>query len=266
MRLDVDPVPDETDQFRVRYPAFRTDIRHMVDVFEDLAIGYGYVDIEPMLVPTMTVGQAREEEIVSQVVRTTLLGLGYSEVMSLPLDTEEDHFKRLRTKIPEHYPRIDNPKLVALKVVRTHLVTGLLQALYENRKRPMPLHLFEIDNIVLLDSTAETGVREERRVAFVEMGPEAGYAAVRGVLDAILSELELTGSYAPSNDPIFIKGRSASITTVGEIHGRIGELHPEVITGHPEDISVKDPVRRIDAPPILEYPVALGELILCRVL
>ena len=258
MRLDVEPVGDEKERFRVRFPAFRTDIRHKVDLFEDLAIGYGYVNIQPRLVPTMTVGQARKEELLSQSVRTTLLGLGYTEVMSLPLTTEEEHFLRLRHDVPAHYPRVANPKLVALKVVRTHLLTGLLQALYENRKRSMPLRLFEIDTIVILDPEAETGIREERRVGFVEMGPEAGYAAVRSVLDAILREMEQEGTYNLNDDPMFIPGRSASVVTNVDSQGYLGELHPEVITA--------EAIKRFGFAQELDYPVAVGELTISRIL
>jgi phenylalanyl-tRNA synthetase beta chain len=258
MRLDVEPSGGEAQRFKVRYPAFRTDIRHKVDLLEDLAIGYGYVNIKPYLVPTMTVGQARQEEILSHDVRSTLLGLGYTEVMSLPLTTEEEHFLRFRRGVPDHYPRVANPKLVALKVVRSHLMTGLLQALYENRKRQMPLRLFEIDNVVLLDPEAETGTREERRIGFVEMGPEAGYATARSVLDAVLREMGREGTYSLSDDPMFIAGRGASVVTRDGFQGYIGELHPEVITA--------EAIRKLGFAQELDYPVAIGELTILRVL
>lgn len=257
MRLDVEPLGNEGENFRVRYPAFRTDIRHKVDILEDLAIGYGYLNIEPHLVPTMTVGQARKEELLSQTVRNTLLGLGFTEVMSLPLVTEEEHFLRFRKQVSD-YPRVANPKLVALKVVRTHLMTGLLQALYENRKRPMPLRLFELDNVVILDPTAETGTSEERRVGFVELGPEAGYATVRSVLDAVLRELGQEGAYSINDDPTFIPGRGASIVTGDGFQGYLGELHPEVITA--------EAIRTLGFAQELDYPVAIGELTIWRVL
>jgi phenylalanyl-tRNA synthetase beta chain len=242
----------------VRYPAFRTDIRHEVDLLEDLAIGYGYVNIEPSLVPTMTVGEPRKEELLSQNVRSTLLGLGYTEVMSLPLTTEEEHFLRFRKDVPDHYTRVANPKLVSLKVVRSHLMAGLLQTLYENRKRPMPLRLFEIDNVAILEPSAETGIREERRVGFVEMGPDAGYAGVRSVLDAILREIGLEGKYSASDDPMFISGRGASVLASDECQGSIGELHPEVITA--------ERVQKLGFAQALDYPIAIGELTICRVL
>lgn len=258
MRLDVEPITGEGKRFQVSYPAFRTDIRHKVDLFEDLAIGYGYVNIQPYLVPTMTVGQARKEELLSRDVRGTLLGLGFTEVMSLPLTTEEEHFLRFLKEVPDSYPRVANPKLVALKVVRTHLMTGLLQALFENRKRPMPLRLFEIDNVVVREPGAETGVREERRVGFVEMGPEAGYASVRSVLDAVLREMGREGTYSINTDPMFIPGRGAAVITVDGFEGYLGEFHPAVITAQA--------IRTLGFAQELDYPVAIGELTIWRVL
>ena len=61
-----------------------------------MAIGYGYGNIEPRLVRSMTVGTPRPEEMLSDRVRQILIGLGYSEIMSLPLTTEEHQFERLR--------------------------------------------------------------------------------------------------------------------------------------------------------------------------
>lgn len=228
MRLDVEPLDEERTRFRVRYPAFRSDIRHMVDVFEDLAIGYGYHNIEAALVPTMTVGGPRPEESLSEQVRSLMIGLGFAEIMSLPMTTEEDHFTRFRMDVPAHYPRVANPKLKALTVVRSHLMTGVMQALHENRRRPLPLRLFELDNVARLDGDAPTGAAEERRLCFVEVGKEAGYATARANLDALLRELGVEASYTPLDHPSFTTGRAAQFTT-GSMSGRLGELHPEVV-------------------------------------
>ena len=246
MRFDVEPLGDGRSM--VRYPAFRTDIRHMVDLFEDLAIGYGYRNFEPKLVSTMTVGQARTEEDVSAIARQTLLGLGFSEVMSLPLCTEEDHFTKFRLEVPASYPRVANPKLRDLKVVRTHLLTGILQLLRENRRRPLPLRLFELDNVVLPDDSGQTRTREERRVAFAVMAGDAGYAAARSTMDSLLREYGVTGTYLAKDRPSFLSGRCAVLETDKGMNGRLGELHPEVITAFG-----------------LDHPVVIGEVALCSI-
>jgi phenylalanyl-tRNA synthetase beta chain len=247
MRLGVEPVDEARTRFAVRYPAFRSDIRHMVDVFEDVAVGFGYQNIEAALVPTMTVGGPRPEEALSERVRGLMVGLGFTEVMSLPMTTEEDHFTRFRMDVPARYPRVMNPKLKALTVVRSHLMTGVMQALHENRRRPMPLRLFELDNVVHLDDSSPTGAREERRLCFVEAGRDAGYASARAALDSILRELGATAAYAPLDHPSFTPGRAATFEA-GEMSGRLGELHPEVVTGFG-----------------LDHPVALVEVTLMAI-
>lgn len=230
MRLDVKPLDAARTRFTVTYPAFRGDIRHPVDLLEDLAIGFGYENIEPALVPTMTVGKPRPEEELSGAARMVMFGLGFTEIMSLPMTTEADHFTKLRLAVPERYVRVANPKLKALTVVRSHLMGGVMNALHLNRRRPMPVRLFELDNCVRLsdDATAQFGVAEERRLCFAEIGPEAGFAAVRSVLDALCFELGQAASYAPTSHPTFVEGRVAEFSA-GPLQGVIGEVHPEAL-------------------------------------
>jgi phenylalanyl-tRNA synthetase beta chain len=220
----------------------------MVDLFEDVAIGYGYANIEPRLVRSMTVGTPRPEEVTSDRVRQVLIGLGFSEIMSLPLTTEDQQYGRLRWETPSRFPQVANPKLKAYNVVRTHLVSGLFEALRENRRRPMPQRMFEIDNVVGLNDSAITGASEERRMAFVEAGRESGYAAARSVMDALLRELGWTGEYMAINDPTFVEGRVAAFKLDGKPIAVLGEVHPEVLSNFG-----------------LTFPVALAELTLERV-
>lgn len=248
MRLDAAPVDAGGELLKVRFPALRTDFKHMVDVFEDLAIGYGYKNIVPSPVGQMTSGQPRPEEQRGDLVRSILIGLGYSEIMSLPMTTEELHYENFRMAAPEHYTRIGNPKLKAMTVVRSHLMTGLMEHLRENRRAPLPLRFFELDNVVSLDPAAGTGSREARNVAFVEMGKEASYASLRAMVDALLFELGLEGTFAPIEHAAFIPGRVARLTTNGDLQGILGELHPETITNFG-----------------LDHPVAIAELTVYRI-
>lgn len=248
MRFDITPAKNGEGRFTVSYPPYRTDIRHMVDLLEDVAIGYGYANIEPRLVRSMTVGAPRPEETLSDRVRQILIGLGYSEIMSLPLTTEEFQFERLRMPTPDRYPEVANPKLKAYNVVRTHLMGGLFEALRENRRRPMPQRLFEIDNVVELDDTAETGAAENRRVAFVETGRDSGYATARSVVDSLLRELGWKAEYVPVEHPTFVEGRAAEFNVNGAPLGILGEVHPEALANFG-----------------LAHPVALAEIDLQRV-
>ena len=188
----------------------------------------------------MTVGAPRPEEIVSDRVRQILIGLGYSEIMSLPLTTEEHQFERLRLPTPDRYPQVTNPKLKAYNVVRGHLLGGLMEALRENRRRPMPQRLFEIDNVVELDDAAETGAAEYRKLALAEIGRESGYATARSVVDALARELGWQAEYKAIEHPTFVPGRAAEILGRRPADRRLGrsaprsahELRPDVSRWH----------------------------------
>lgn len=226
MRFSVEPTDD--DRYRVSYPTYRMDVRHEVDIFEDLAIGYGYERIEPRLIPSMTVGQERPEELISNRARTVMTGLGYTEVMSLNLQSLERHFEKMLIEPNNRHVVVANPKTIEQKVLRTHLMTGLLETLSKNKRRPMPMRLFEIGNIVILDSDTETGVNESRHIGAMLIGPDIGYAEARSALDSLLFELGFKGEYRPAVHPSFIEGRLAEIDSP-TCWAHAGEIHPQVI-------------------------------------
>jgi len=55
MRFGAQPLSD--DAIEVSVPAYRADIMHDYDIFEDVAIGYGYERIASALPETMTIGE-----------------------------------------------------------------------------------------------------------------------------------------------------------------------------------------------------------------
>ena len=195
----------------------------------------------------MTFGRAREEEKLSEMVRSVLTGLGFFEIMSLMQTTEEKHFQWLGFS-PTPYVEIANPKIFGQKVVRTHLLTGLLEVFGKNRLAPKPQKLFEIGNVVLPDEMRETRTKEERRVAFGIVHKDAGYADGRAVLDALLRELGEKGEYTPWESPLFLPSRAAKVKSQ-RFFGILGEVHPEVLN-------------RFE----ISCPLVLGELTLMEVL
>ena len=226
MRLNVEP---SGDLYKVSYPAFRSDIRHEVDVFEDLAIGFGYENIEPAIVPTYTIGEARPEEKISALVRDAMIGLGFTEIMSLLLQSVERHFEKFNLQPDENHVIVENPKTIEQKVLRNHLMTGVLETFNKNRRKTVPQKIFEIGNVVHLNAEMETGANEYRHMAFGIIGPEAGYAEGRMYLDAILRELKWNSSYSAVDHPTFSQGRCAEVTNENGLWARLGEIHPQVL-------------------------------------
>lgn len=235
---------------QVTYPRLRSDIRHPVDLFADLAIGVGYANVPKRLVASSTVSRERPEEAISAVARQAMLGLGYWEIVSLVQTNERDHFAAFRIPVGEEHVLIENPKTVETTMVRTHLMTGLLDTLSRNRRRALPQRFFEIGNVVHAGGDSDTHTREQRRLAFVVCGPDAGFAAVRSVADAVCRELGCEAAYRADSHPSFSAGRCAAFAAAGSggrsVAGRIGEIHPEVLVSFS-----------------LQHPVALGEVELC---
>jgi phenylalanyl-tRNA synthetase beta chain len=112
----------------------------------------------------------------------------------------------------------------------------------------MPQRMFEIDNVVELDDSAETGAAEYRKVALAEIGRESGFATARSVVDAMLRELGWQAEYKAVEHPTFVPGRAAEVSMCSQPIGVVGEVHPEVLSNFG-----------------LTYPVALAELTLQRV-
>ncbi len=243
MRLDVTPMDKDKhaketgDAYRVDYPVYRSDIRHEVDIFEDILIGYGIERVPMKLVPTLTVGKERPEEYIANMVRGVLTGLGFTEIMSLNLTSEENHFTRLNLEPDETYVRVDNPKTLNQRVLRSHVMTGVMETLEKNRRKPVPQKVFEIGPVTQLAPETETGVHEYRHLGFGLVGPEAGYAEARAVLDSVMRELGFKGTYKAVDHPTFLEGRCAEVSGENGLWARVGEIHPQVLNnfflGHP---------------------------------
>ncbi len=246
MRLNVEKKEDE---YEVSYPMYRTDIRHQVDVFEDLAIGYGYDRIQTKTIPTLTIGEARREELLSNMVRDIMIGHGFTEIMSLHLQSVERHFSKFEIKPEGKHVKVENPKTKDQEILRSHLMTGIMETFYKNRRKSVPQKIFEVGNVAVINKEMETGVNEYRHLAFGIIGPDAGYTEARMYLDSLLREMNLKGKYKPDGHPSFCEGRYALVACGGDVWAKVGEIHPQVLNNFG-----------------LIYPVSYCELCLVKVI
>lgn len=215
--------------FKVGVPAYRNDIIHPVDLVEDVAIAYGYHNISPSLVPTMTVGSEQPKEILGNQLRRILTGLGYFEVLTLILSSEEAQFEALRRPGRQDYVQLEHPISVEQTMIRTTLIPGLLDTFSVNTDHELPQHIFEVGKVTRLCDREEVGAREYLTLAAAAIGSKVDFAELRAALDAVLSELGLEVAFEPSSDGVFLPGRGAAVKLDGQIVGVLGEVHPEVL-------------------------------------
>jgi len=217
----------------VQIPAYRADIMHEWDLFEDVAIGYGYHNIAPRLVPSMTIGSHQPVEELATTARRVMTGLGFLEVMTQTLTNTGEHYEMLGHPIPAGYVKLENEISVEQTMMREQLITGLLSTFRANTTREMPQCIFEAGDCFELDPTQETGVRTRRKLGAAIAGPKAGYTDTKQALDALARELGLDLRFEPGECRPFIPGRCgrafASSGQSATSWGIVGEVHPEVL-------------------------------------
>lgn len=76
-------------------------------------------------------------------------------------------------------------------MVRTSLLPGLLKSMEHNKQNPLPIRLFEVSDVVLQDAFAETGARNQRRVAAAVFSHESAFEVVHGLIDHLMYKLNV---------------------------------------------------------------------------
>lgn len=180
------------NEIHVEIPPTRHDIIHAADIFEDVAIAYGYNNIVKTVPNINTTGGKFPLNKLSDQLRYDLAQAGLTEALTFTLVSRDDVGAKMNKKI-EDIPavHIGNPKTAEFQIARTSLLPGLLKTLAANKKMPLPLKLFEISDVVLKDDEAEVGARNERRVCAVNCNKNAGFEVVHGILDRIMQALDV---------------------------------------------------------------------------
>lgn len=193
MQLGATPSPDGAF-IDVAVPPSRPDILHECDVVEDVAIAYGYNNIVRTLPVTLTTGAQLPINKLTDALRHELARAGYDEALTFALVSHEDNFGRML--LPDDGTTavvLANPKTEEFQIGRTALVPGLLKSLASNRAVSLRdgLRLFEVSDVMLLDDTTDTGSRNERHLAAMYTGPTAGFEAIHGLLDRLMTLMEV---------------------------------------------------------------------------
>lgn len=237
MSLDADVISENT--LKVTIPPSRHDILHECDIAEDVGVAYGFNKLVRRLPESNTVAKAFPLNKLCDLLRGEIAAAGWTEALNFALCSREDISTRLRDeKALANAVHITNPKTQEFQVARSSLLPGLMKTLLSNRDMPLPLKLFELQDVVVKDPKSDVGARNERRLAAVFYNKTAGFEVIHGFLDRVMRLLDINpskdgvGYYIRACDnPTFFPGRCASIFGPRNVTlGVLGVLHPEVIT------------------------------------
>ncbi len=208
----------------VLIPPYRTDIMHQIDIAEDVAIAYGYENIEPELPGIFTRGTSLRENDFKTAVASLMNGMMFQEVRTMILSSQNDQNEKMNTN--NNLVEILNAKSDEFSVCRRDLMPGILNVFSQNKHVDYPQSIFEMGKIVFLGPT-ETGADETNMICAASS--PGNYSNISSVLKELLSSLKLKFKIIERNDVRFISGRAGTVVIDGDEIGVIGEVHPSVL-------------------------------------
>ena len=208
-------------------PAYRNDIMAECDLVEDIAIAYGYQNIQGRQPPFSTIGAKNPVEAFADRLRELTIGLGFQDCVTFTLTNEATHYSRLLLE-PTARVEIGNPLTTETTMVRSTLLPSMLSVLEANKDQKYPQKLSEVGDVVVIDPKSAAGCTTRKRLCAVVAGKGAGLSEIKSSLEALLKELSFSYALSPSASPFYIPTRAADVEGP-KVHGHFGELHPQVL-------------------------------------
>merc|ERR1712083_1046495 len=225
---------DDAKTVEVVVPVTRPDVMQACDLVEDVAVAYSFNKLPRPVAPTCCAGKQHPLAKLTELMRLEMAQMGFTEALTFALCSTDDCFDKMRIHDDgKSAVVISNPKTEEFQVCRTSLLPGLLKTLAKNKGNPLPWKLFEASDTISLDPTDDVGASNRRRLAMVYSDSStSGFEVVHGAVERVLQMLGLKqADYAivHGNDPSFLEGRCAEVTTNGQKIGVFGTVHPQVL-------------------------------------
>jgi phenylalanyl-tRNA synthetase beta chain len=275
-RLGFEAEPDGEDLAVVVPPDRHYDVTREVDLIEEVARVHGIDEHLPTTLPATggAIGGLSREQRLRRRAEDALRDHGFDQAVGWSF-TDPGEAERLRIPADDTRAKpvlLANPLSEEQSAMRTTLLGSLLDIASRNVARGAgSLALFESARVYLDGEGEFAGNRpspfsEPHRFAGIAVGAlvarswrgggeAADFFAVKGVLEALASQLGTGLEFAPAEQPFLHPGRSAAVSIDGAPAGWLGEVHPLVCRTWDLDAAV---AFELDAAPLIEA-AALGE-------
>ena len=190
----------------ISIPPTRTDVLHACDVAEDVAIAFGYNNIEPSVPALPCFGRDAPLSALCEALRIELAAAGLSEILTWALCPAAEAGRLLRRPAPAAVAVAD-AATAEFEVLRTSLLPGALRTLASNRDAQLPVRVFEVGDVVLLDG-APDGLEGGRWGDFLDGGAAEEVAASSS--SSALATKTTTAAAAAAPIPAFANGTGAT--------------------------------------------------------
>jgi len=122
------------------------------------------------------------------LIREGIAQAGFMEVLTFALISRDENFKMMGLVDDDKTAvTLANAKAQEFQLVRTSLLPGLLKVLFSNLAYPLPIKIFELSDVAVLDSSRDVGSRNVRRLGALYTGTTSGFEVVHGLLDRLMA-------------------------------------------------------------------------------
>ena len=205
-------------------PRYRTDIFGVMDLVEEVALGYGIQNLVPTMPESVSAGERNHTTKALETVRSLMIGLGYLEVMNFELTSKEilyDKTGRESFKIIS----VADSKSQEHIILRDMLLPGMMEVLSRNIHESYPQKIFEIGTVFEKDSSIKEGIH----LACLSVHKDVNFTEVKSVLQSLLKTgFNLSCNTVPQKESMFVDGRTGSIVVHAKKLGSLGEIDAKI--------------------------------------
>ncbi len=206
---------------------YRTDIFGRRDIVEDIAISYGYNNIENIPIVSSAVGSSHPDNEVYDKISLFFVGCGFTEAMNRYLTNGYKQFEIMNKPNDDNVVKIDYSKTNTFTMLRKEILPMLLQNVSESMNDSMPQKIFEYGKVFGMKNGK---VYERDSVAFVSVHSKINFSEAKSVVLSLSKYMKLDFVIKEHDDAAFIEGRCAAVTfRDGRYIGMFGEIHPKVL-------------------------------------
>jgi phenylalanyl-tRNA synthetase beta chain len=212
---------------KVLIPSYRADIIHQADLAEDIAIAYGYENFDSIIPHVATIAQEDKFEIFKSKISSLLVGLDLMETSTYNLTNKEFQCKKMNTQL--QLIELANSISSDYDMLRAWVLPSLMEILSGNKHHEYPQKIFTIGTIFKKDSSSDTNIGEDQRLAVAIASENTDYTEVRQILDYLFRSMGLKYEIEEAEHSSFITGRVARVIVNGRKIAYIGEVNPIVL-------------------------------------
>ena len=227
-------------------PAYRFDIFGPMDLVEEVALGYGIQNLEPIISPSQTIGKTNPVSIQLKSLDQTMIGLGFLEALNSSLSSKRVLYDMTNRDSSKIISVLDS-KSQEHTILRDSILPGLLENLSRNIHEAYPQKMFETGTVFAIANP----ISEKINFSVISAHKDANFTEIKSVLQSALKTgFGINIETKTITNPTFEEGHCASVILNNIQIGIIGKIDSKII----ENYKIRVPV--------VGFEISLSESIL----